>query len=108
MLLRFEALWCTKSNKFAILVNVLYFVSDAKRSARRLIALHPKQNIESELKWQTCSGTTPTKFSCLSGRGLDDHLEEGSKQTIKSKQPELKYEYNIENLDADLITEKPV
>jgi len=25
-----------------------------RRGARRLIVLHPKQNIESELKWQTC------------------------------------------------------
>ena len=25
-----------------------------RRAARRLIVLHPKQNIESELKWQTC------------------------------------------------------
>jgi hypothetical protein len=27
----------------------------SRRAARRLIVLHPKQNIESELKWQTCS-----------------------------------------------------
>jgi len=26
----------------------------SRRAARRLIALHPKQNIESEPKWQTC------------------------------------------------------
>jgi hypothetical protein len=26
----------------------------ARRAARRLIALHPKQNSESEQKWQTC------------------------------------------------------
>ena len=26
----------------------------SRRAARRLIVLHPKQNIESELKWQTC------------------------------------------------------
>jgi hypothetical protein len=25
----------------------------SRRAARRLIVLHPKQNIESELKWQT-------------------------------------------------------
>jgi len=29
------------------------------------------QNIESELKWQTCSGTVPSKFSCSSGKGLN-------------------------------------
>jgi len=28
--------------------------NDQWRAARRLIVLHPKQNIESELKWQTC------------------------------------------------------
>jgi hypothetical protein len=26
----------------------------SRRAARRLIVLHPKQNIESEQKWQTC------------------------------------------------------
>jgi hypothetical protein len=26
----------------------------SRRVARRLIVLHPKQNIENELKWQTC------------------------------------------------------
>jgi len=40
------------------------------QAARQLIVLHPKQKIESELKWQTCSGTMPSKFSCLSGNGL--------------------------------------
>src|SRR6202021_2377320 len=38
--------------------------------ARRLIALHPEQNIESELKWQTCFDTMPSKFSYSSGKGL--------------------------------------
>src|ERR1700721_2907226 len=42
----------------------------SRRAARRLIVLHPKQNIESELKWQTCSGTMPSKFSHLSGKEL--------------------------------------
>src|SRR6202044_2702621 len=42
----------------------------SRRTARRLIVLHPKQNIESELKWQTCSGTMPSKVSCSSGKGL--------------------------------------
>jgi len=26
----------------------------SRQAARRLIVLHPKQDIESELKWQTC------------------------------------------------------
>jgi len=30
-----------------------------QNAARRLIVLHPKQNIEGELKWQTCFGTMP-------------------------------------------------
>jgi len=42
----------------------------SRRTARRLIVLHRKQNLESELKWQTCSGITPSKFSGLSGKGL--------------------------------------
>src|ERR1700731_3591451 len=42
----------------------------SQRAARRLILLHPKQNIENELKWQTCSGKMPSKFSCSSGKGL--------------------------------------
>jgi hypothetical protein len=33
-------------------LNLLVVVP--KQAARRLIVLHPKQNIESELKWQTC------------------------------------------------------
>ena len=45
-----------KSNKFAILVHLIYFdfacKTISRRAARRLIVLHPKQNIESELKWQ--------------------------------------------------------
>jgi len=28
--------------------------TNSRRAARRLIVLHPKQNIESEQKWQTC------------------------------------------------------
>jgi len=40
------------------------------RADRLLIVLHPKQNIESELKWQTCFGTVPSKFCCSSGKGL--------------------------------------
>jgi len=31
-----------------------------KQAARWLIVLHPKQNLESELKWQTCFGTMPS------------------------------------------------
>ena len=31
----------------------------SRRAARRLIVLHPKQNIESQLKWQTCFYTMP-------------------------------------------------
>jgi hypothetical protein len=42
----------------------------SRRAARRLIVLHPKQKIESELKWQTCFSTVPSKVSCLSGKGL--------------------------------------
>jgi len=42
----------------------------SRRAAHRLIILHHKQNIESELKWQTCSGTMARKFSCSSGKGL--------------------------------------
>jgi len=34
--------------------------------ARWLIVFHPKQNIKSEVKRQTCFGTVPSKFSCLS------------------------------------------
>src|ERR1700721_108198 len=41
----------------------------SRRAACRLIVLHPKQNIESELEWQTCSGTMPSKFSCSSVKG---------------------------------------
>jgi len=43
----------TMPNKFAISVHFLYFVWDAKRlvgrAVRRLIVLHPMQDIESEL-----------------------------------------------------------
>jgi hypothetical protein len=39
----------------------------SRRAAHRLNVLHSKQNLEIELKWQTCSGTMPSKFSCLSG-----------------------------------------
>jgi hypothetical protein len=39
----------------------------------RLIVMHPKQNIESELKWQTCSGALPIEVSCSSGIGLKFH-----------------------------------
>ena len=42
---------------------------NSRRAARRPIVLHPKRNISSELKWQTCSGTMPSKFSCLSVKG---------------------------------------
>ena len=42
----------------------------SRRAARRLIVLRPKQNMESGLKWQTCSGTLPSKFSCSTGKGL--------------------------------------
>ena len=49
-------------------LNLLVVVP--KQAARLLIVLHPKQNIESELKWQTCFGTTPKKFSCSSGKRL--------------------------------------
>jgi len=27
--------------------------------------------MESELKWQTCFGTMPSRFSCSSGKGLN-------------------------------------
>jgi len=43
----------------------------SRRPARRLIFLHLKQNIESDLKWQTCFGTVPSKVSCSSGKGLN-------------------------------------
>jgi len=43
----------------------------SRRAARRLIVLHPKQNTESELKWQTFSGMMPTTFFCSSGKGLE-------------------------------------
>jgi len=39
--------------KFAILVHFLYFVYDAKYIKN--IVLHPKQNIESDLKCHACS-----------------------------------------------------
>ena len=45
-------------------------ITISRRAARRLMVLHPKQNIESDLKWQTCFGTVPSKVSCLSGKGL--------------------------------------
>jgi hypothetical protein len=44
----------------------------SRRAARRLIVLHPKHNLEGELKWQACSGTMPSKFSHSSGKGLID------------------------------------
>jgi len=44
--------------------------NDQGRAARRLIVLHPKQDRESEPKWQTCFGTMPKKFSFSSGKGL--------------------------------------
>jgi len=43
----------------------------SRRAARRPIVLHRKQNIESELKWQTFSGRAPSKFSCSSGKELN-------------------------------------
>jgi len=55
---------------FLLLHFIQYFVWDAKRSAGELLALHPKQNIESEIKWQTCFGTMRSKFSCSSGKWL--------------------------------------
>jgi len=58
---------------FAILIRFLFcggFKSISRRTVRRLIALHPKQNIESELKWKTCSGKMPSKCSCSTGKGL--------------------------------------
>jgi len=36
--------------------------------------LHPKLNMKSELKWQTCFGTVPSKVSCSSVKGLKAHL----------------------------------
>jgi len=41
-----------------------------RQTASQPIVLHPKQKIESELKWQTCFGTMPCQFSCSSGEGL--------------------------------------
>jgi len=41
----------------AILVHFLYFLrcqTISRRAARRMIVLHSKLNIESELKWQIC------------------------------------------------------
>jgi len=32
--------------------------------------LHPKQNVQSELKRRTCFGMVPSKFSCSSVKGL--------------------------------------
>src|ERR1700721_2041360 len=42
----------------------------SRRAVRRLIVLHRKQNIESELKWLTCLARCPAKFGCSSGKGL--------------------------------------
>jgi len=42
----------------------------SRRAARRLVVLHSKHDIESELKWQTCFGVVPSKFYCSSGKGL--------------------------------------
>ena len=45
-------------NKFCRFSSLSIFCLECKtisrRAARWLIVLHPKQNIESELKWQTC------------------------------------------------------
>jgi len=71
---RFDALWCTKSNKSCHFSSISIFCLRCKtvsrRAARCLIVLHPKHNIETELKRQTCSGTMVTKFSWSSGKGL--------------------------------------
>jgi len=42
----------------------------SRQAARRLIVLHPKQNIQSEPKWQICSGTMQFKLSCSSENGV--------------------------------------
>jgi len=42
----------------------------SRLAAHRLIVLHPKQKIESELKWQTRFGTVPSKFICSSVKEL--------------------------------------
>ena len=61
--MQLDAFGCSKSNKFAILVHFLYFLGRNtinQRAARRMNVLHPKQNIESELKWQNWFGTVPS------------------------------------------------
>jgi len=40
---------------FAFYIFFLGHKTINRRAARWLIVLHPKQNLESELKWQTCS-----------------------------------------------------
>jgi len=48
--------------------------------------LHPKQNIESDLKPQTCFGKVPSKVRCLSGKGLNyEHLLLVSSECLKQK-----------------------
>ena len=45
--------------------------NDQPASSSRLIVLHPKFFFSSELKWQTCSITTATKFRCMSGKEIN-------------------------------------
>jgi len=35
----------------------------SRRAARRLMLLHPEQNLKSELKWKICFGTAPINFA---------------------------------------------
>jgi len=47
-----------------------------------MIVLHPRQNIEGGLKWQTCFGTVPSEVSCLSGKGLSDKIVQSSRYIV--------------------------
>jgi len=42
-----------------------------RRAARRLIVLHPRQNVESELKWQKMVIFCIESICCLSIKGLN-------------------------------------
>jgi len=41
----------------------------SRRAALPLIVVHPKQNTENELKWQTCFGMVPSKLAVPQGKG---------------------------------------
>jgi len=57
--------------RFTFTLNILFRTQMiSRRPSRKLIVLHPKQNLESEVKWHTCFSTVPRKFSCSWNKGL--------------------------------------